>query len=48
MLERMSFTEDAYNAAKVFMDKLDAESPMRDQFKAIRRRIGREPESSDQ
>ena len=44
LLERMQFTQEAYNAAKIFMDKLDPESPLRDQFKAIRRRIGKEPE----
>jgi hypothetical protein len=44
MLERMGFIEEAYDIARVFMDKLDPESPLRDQFKAIRRRIGKEPE----
>jgi hypothetical protein len=44
MLERMNFIDEAYNIAKVFMDKLEQESPLRDQFKEIRRRIGSHPE----
>jgi hypothetical protein len=43
-LERMNFIDEAYNIAKVFMDKLEQESPLRDQFKEIRRRIGSHPE----
>ncbi len=42
MLERMNFIEEAYNTAQLFLDKLDEESTLRDSFKEIMRRIGKE------
>ena len=43
MLERMGFIEESYNTAKLFMDRLDEESTLRDSFKEIMRRIGNKP-----
>jgi hypothetical protein len=47
LLERMGFREEAYDKTKYFMDKIDPENPAAtasmDQFKEIRRRIGKQP-----
>ncbi|MHA1111060.1 MAG: hypothetical protein ACTSRE_08145 [Promethearchaeota archaeon] len=47
LLERMDYSDEAYDKAKFFMDKIDSENPAAtssiDQFKEIRRRIGKKP-----
>ncbi|MBN2156472.1 MAG: hypothetical protein JW776_10550 [Candidatus Lokiarchaeota archaeon] len=43
MLERMNYIEEAYDKAKLFRDRLDEDSPLRDSFKEIMRRIGNKP-----
>lgn len=43
MLERMDFVEDAYSKAQLFLNRLEQDSPIRDAFKEIIRRIRKLP-----